>query len=146
MKNSMKKGFTLVELLVVMTILAVLSFLAVPQFVKMQKQANERTFESNHRMVMSAINMFAAANNATFPTQAEFNAPAGGGVNAKSVLDYVSGKTGDVTETLATGLGQTGAAFVYVVNADGTYTLTSTLDAAQCVDGTQNKVITYTAR
>lgn len=132
MKNSIKKGFTLVELLVVMTILAVLSFLAVPQFVKMQKQANEKTFEANHRMVISAINMYVADHDGEYPDDAAFTAAAGAGVD--SVANYIAGKDADAS--LDNGLGQPGVEFTYAI-VNNKPELTSVLKADKTVDGNE---------
>lgn len=53
-----KKGFTLVELLVVLLILGVLVGLAVPRYMQSQKYARARTFAANVREIVSALEIY----------------------------------------------------------------------------------------
>lgn len=62
-----RKGFTLIELIVVVTIIGILLLIAVPRFTSMSDAANRRTFEANHRIVASAIGMYIAENNGAKP-------------------------------------------------------------------------------
>lgn len=55
-----KKGFTLVELLVVVAIIAILMLLALPKFMDSTKGAKIRTFEGNFRTVVSQAIQFSA--------------------------------------------------------------------------------------
>lgn len=50
-----KKGFTLVELLVVVAIIAILMLLAIPKFTSQTKGATVRTFEGNVRTLASQV-------------------------------------------------------------------------------------------
>jgi prepilin-type N-terminal cleavage/methylation domain-containing protein len=58
-KNS-QKGFTLVELIVVMAILAVLSAIAVPRYTGVQETAKERAHAANVQTLTSAATMYLA--------------------------------------------------------------------------------------
>ncbi|MFA5525114.1 MAG: type II secretion system protein, partial [Tissierellales bacterium] len=62
-----KKGFTLVELVVVIAILGILAAIAVPKFASVTQNANKKAFEANHRTVVAAIQMYMAANNGDVP-------------------------------------------------------------------------------
>lgn len=62
-----KKGFTLVELVVVIAILGILAAIAVPKFTSVTANANLKAFEANHRTVVAAIQMYVAANNGDIP-------------------------------------------------------------------------------
>lgn len=61
-KGKRKKGFTLVELMVVIAIIAILLLIAVPKLTEATKGAKVRTFEANFRTAMSAVNAAYADN------------------------------------------------------------------------------------
>ncbi len=57
-----QKGFTLVELIVVIAILGVLAMLVVPKFVNTLSNAQEKTHEANIRALKSAGTIYLADN------------------------------------------------------------------------------------
>lgn len=60
-KGKKKKGFTLVELMVVVGIIALLLLLVVPRLAGNSEKAKTRTFESNYRTLASDITVALAA-------------------------------------------------------------------------------------
>jgi len=69
MKNKKRRGFTLVELLVVLLILGVLVGLAVPRYMESQKAARARTFATNVRQIVSALEAYRMDNITTLGPQ-----------------------------------------------------------------------------
>lgn len=61
-KKEKKKGFTLVELVIVVAIIAIIAVIAVPQFTTMTANAKASTLETNHNVLVSAVNQYIAAN------------------------------------------------------------------------------------
>lgn len=57
-KNS--KGFTLVELIVVIAILGILALIAIPRLSGFSDSANLRAIETNHRTLVSTVNVLFA--------------------------------------------------------------------------------------
>jgi prepilin-type N-terminal cleavage/methylation domain-containing protein len=68
-EKTMRKGFTLVELLVVITIIAMLMLVGAPAFIKVMERTQLNICENNHRMLSLALSSYAAENTAylTFP-------------------------------------------------------------------------------
>lgn len=58
-----KKGFTLVELMIVVVIMAILVAVAVPIFSSVTKNARKKTCEANKREILSQLTNFCIGNN-----------------------------------------------------------------------------------
>ena len=67
-KMKKKKGFTLIELIIVIAILAILAAVAVPQFGKIRENANKSTDISNGKTISNAIATLLAEDKLTLPT------------------------------------------------------------------------------
>ena len=64
------KGFTLIELLIVVIIIAILAAIAIPQFSNSSGDAQESASIANLTTMRSAIELYRAQHNSTYPSKA----------------------------------------------------------------------------
>lgn len=74
--NRMKddKGFTLIELMVVVLIIAILIAIAIPTFLGLRKRAQDRAAQSNLRNALTAAKAFYTDEDTFTPSTGDFNA------------------------------------------------------------------------
>ena len=124
------KGFTLIELMIVVVIIGILAAIAIPNFISMQSRAKEASVKSNCHTVQLAAEDFAVQNDGVYAANIGVDA-----VNGQTITDMLPGGvllenpfTKGVSEPIdgaAAGPGVTG--YVPVVDAAGSnvgYTIT----------------------
>ena len=63
-----KKGFTLIELMIVIAIIAILAAILIPNFIRARSQSQLAACESNMKNVATALEMYSTDNNGIYPT------------------------------------------------------------------------------
>ncbi len=67
--NKKKKGFTLIELIIVIAIIAILAAIAIPKFGEVRKNANRNADIANAKQIQSAVSLVIADNKTTNDTE-----------------------------------------------------------------------------
>lgn len=87
LRRSVQRGFTLVELLIVVIILAILAAIVVPQFTNTTQDANISALDSNLANVRSALDLYAQQHNGRYPGAAASTGGTCGGTAGSGAIN-----------------------------------------------------------
>ena len=117
-----RKGFTLVEIMIVVAIIALLAAIAIPNLMSAKRTANTAAAKANVRALSTAAEVFATGHSGTYPSTVD-------SVAATGIVPYIA-----AAETLC---GETVQGYVYVCTLATTgYTITATPSGATAGDTT----------
>ena len=71
------KGFTLIEMLIVMIIIGILAAIVIPNFIRMQDRAKEASVKANMHTIQLAFEDFSTRSDGTYPDGAASLTPGG---------------------------------------------------------------------
>ncbi len=123
-RKVMAKGFTLVEILIVVVILGILAAIVVPQFTNAANEARTGNVDTQVSTIESQLELFAARNNGTYPDLVTDGWGTSGGTAGTMVADnYLK----EVPVNPFTG-SSTVVANTSFTTSDSTYTISGSTD------------------
>jgi prepilin-type N-terminal cleavage/methylation domain-containing protein len=77
MRNSSRRGFTLIELMIVVVVIGILAAIAIPNFVSLEHRAQESSVKSNMHTIQLVLEDFSILNDGYYPVGAGSTIPDG---------------------------------------------------------------------
>lgn len=90
LKNKKKKGFTLIELIIVIAIIAILAAVAIPKFSSISKDAKIKSDIANAKTISNAVSALIAEGEINVPSSDEVTINVDGAATEGDALDIVN--------------------------------------------------------
>jgi type II secretion system protein G len=120
-----ERGFTLIELMIVVAIIAILAGILIPNFVNARSQAQTAACESNLRAIATALELYYADNQIYPPASGASVQPALFTVNGVSYLNNTpkdpAAQSGNATYSITTTQAGGGGPATYTVTCPGVH-------------------------
>ncbi len=138
-----ERGFTLIELMIVVAIIAILAGILIPNFVNARSQAQTAACESNLRSIATALELY-YTDNQVYPTASAASVgptllTANGVAYLNNTPKDPAAQTATATYTLTTTQASGGAPATYTITCPGVH-VGSTLAKVPLVGGTSGSV------
>jgi len=114
-----RKGFTLVEIMIVVAIIALLAAIAIPNLLSARMTANTAAAKANVRSLSTACETFSTAHSGTYPAKVGSSSDAGG------LYDFISAASGYCKDNAGGTTDVQGYTYACTLTAGG-YSITAT--------------------
>lgn len=120
LKNKKKKGFTLIELIIVIAIIAILAAVAIPKFTSISKDAKIKSDIANAKTISNAVSALIAEGEINIPAASTVTINVDGAATEGDALDIVN-----YLQNVPTPESTNATNFIVTIDTNGNITVTA---------------------